>query len=143
MPVTRSRKYSQPNRSCSIGPPNKINKTIAIDLQGTLWIDKQNFHLIRAECEVMNAVPLFGILAKVLPGTHIELDAAPVTDSVWLINKLSLTLVLSKLMLFKSSEETVTTFSDYRPNTDVLAELLAGRWPAKTENFQNLSVNQR
>jgi outer membrane lipoprotein-sorting protein len=92
-------------------------------MRGTIWVDKENFHAIRASCEVMSPVPIYGILAKVLPGTHIEFAMAPVTDSVWLISELSMDLRVSKLF-FKSTQNTRTTYSAYRLNTAVLDELL-------------------
>jgi len=93
-------------------------------MRGTVWLDKENFHAIRVECDVMTPVPIYGILAKVLPGTHIEFGMAPVTDSTFLIGGLSMELMVSKLF-FKSMEVTRSTFSNYRLNDLVLAELLS------------------
>lgn len=92
-------------------------------MRGTIWVDKENFHAVRASCEVVSPVPIYGILAKVLPGTHIEFAMAPVTDSIWLISDLSMNLRVAKL-IFKSTQITRTTYSGYRPNTLVLDELL-------------------
>jgi hypothetical protein len=93
-------------------------------MRGTVWIDKENFHAIRVACDVITAVPVYGILAKVLPGTHIEFAMAPVTDSTWLLSNLSMDLRISKLGLFKSTQVTRSTYSDFRPNDLMLAELL-------------------
>jgi hypothetical protein len=93
-------------------------------MQGTVWIDKKDFHAIRVECDVMTPVPIYGILARVLPGTHIDFGMAPVTNSTWLIGELSMKLTISKLG-FKSKEVTGSTYSDYRLNDLVLAELLS------------------
>jgi len=93
-------------------------------MRGTVWIDKQNFHAVRAECDVINPVPVFGILAKVLPGTHIEFGMAPVTDSTWLVGELSMNLRISKL-IFKSTQDTHSTYTNYRLNSLVLADLLS------------------
>jgi len=93
-------------------------------MRGTVWIDKENFHAVRAECDVMTPVPIYGILARVLPGTHIEFGMAPVTDSIWLISELSMELRVSKL-IFKSMEDTRTTYSENRLNELVVSELLS------------------
>lgn len=93
-------------------------------MQGTVWIDRENFHAIRVECDVMTPVPIYGVLARVLPDTHIEFGMAPVTNSIWLISELSMKLRVSKLV-FKSREVTGSTYSDYRLNDLVLNELLA------------------
>jgi hypothetical protein len=93
-------------------------------MRGTVWIDKENFHAVRAECDVMTPVPIYGILARVLPGTHIEFGMAPVTGSVWLISELSMELRVAKL-IFKSTQDTDTTYSDNRLNDLVLTDLLS------------------
>jgi hypothetical protein len=49
---------------------------------------------------------------------------APVTGSTWLISELSMDLRVSKL-IFKSTEETRTTYSDNQLNDLVLTELLS------------------
>jgi hypothetical protein len=92
-------------------------------MRGTLWIDKENFHAIRAECDVIAPVPIYGVLAKVLPGTHVEFEMMPVTDSTWLIGEFSMTLTVAKIGLFKSKEVTGSTFSRYLPNAVAVEEL--------------------
>jgi hypothetical protein len=106
------------------GPMSLAAKVLS-GMRGTVWIDKEGFHAIRAECDVVTAVPVYGILAKVLPGTHIEFGMAPVTDSTWLINELTMKLAISKLLMFKSMQMTHSTYSEYRLNSQVLEELLA------------------
>ena len=104
------------------GPMSRTAKVLT-GMRGTLWIEKEKFHLIRAECNVVTSVSIFGALAHVLPGTHIELDMAPVTDSdFWLGRALSMELSLSKLW-FKSMQVTRSTFSEYRLNGPVIDEL--------------------
>jgi len=105
------------------GPLTLAAKVLS-GMRGTVWVDKVNFHAIRVECDVMTPVPVYGILAKVLPGTHIEFGMMPVTDSIWLVGKLSMDLRISKLGLFKSTQVTRSTYTDYRMNDLVLADLL-------------------
>lgn len=106
------------------GPLSRAAKVLA-GMHGTLWIDKENFHVVRAECNVITPVPIYGMLAKVLPGTHIVLTSAPVANSTWLINEFSMELMVSKLGLFKSAQFTRSTYSEYRLNTPVVEELLS------------------
>jgi hypothetical protein len=73
----------------------------------------------------MSPVPIYGILARVLPGTHIEFGMNPVNDSTWLIDELSMNLTVAKLYFFKTTQNTHTTYTGYRPNAEVLKELLA------------------
>jgi hypothetical protein len=106
------------------GPMSRAVKVLT-GMHGTLWIEKDTFHTIRGECAVLNPVPVYGILARVLPGTHIELDLAPVTESIWLIHSLTMELKISKLFLFSSAQVTRSTFSDYQPNSTVVDELVS------------------
>ena len=105
------------------GPASLAGKVLS-GMRGTVWLDKRDFHAIRVECDVMTPVPIYGILARVLPGTHIDFGMAPVTGSTWLIGELSMKLTISKFG-FKSKEVTGSTYSDYCPNDSVLAELLS------------------
>jgi hypothetical protein len=92
-------------------------------MQGKVWLDRETFHMIRAECVVIAPVPVYGVLARVMPGTQIELQMSPVTESVWLINDFSMTLNLSKLW-FKSKQVTESTYTKYRLNQAAIDELL-------------------
>ena len=104
------------------GPLSLAAKVLS-GMQGTVWIDKEHFHAIRVECDVVTPVPIYGVLARVLPGTHIEFEMAPVTHSIWLISELSMKLRVSKLG-FKSWDVNGSTYSDYRLNDLVLDGLL-------------------
>jgi hypothetical protein len=113
------------------GPLTRAEKVLA-GMRGTVWIDKESFHAIRVECDVITPVPIYGILAKVLPGTHIRIDMAAVTPSASLVTGFSLDLTLSKLMMFRSKEVTRMTYSQYRTNQAELEDLLNGR-PAQQQ----------
>lgn len=105
--------------------PLSLAARVLSGMQGTVWLDKEGYHAIRAKCDVIKPVPVYGILAKVLPGTHIEFAMAPVTESVWLVSEMRMRLSISKLFFFHSTQVTRTTYTGYRLNQDVLAELLA------------------
>lgn len=106
------------------GPLSRAAKVLS-GMSGTVWIERDSFHAIRGSCDVMAPVPIYGILARVLPGTHIELELAPVTDKIWLISRFSMDLRVSKLVVFNSAQVMHNTYSDYRPSSTVLDELLA------------------
>lgn len=105
------------------GPLSSAAKVLS-GMQGTVWLDQEGFHVIRASCDVIRPVPVYGVLAKVLPGTHIEFAMTPVTESVWLVSEMRMKLAISKFFIFHSTQVTRTTFTNYRLNSDVLAELL-------------------
>ena len=104
--------------------PLSLAAKVLSGMRGTVWVEKENFHAVRVACDVVTPVPIYGILAKVLPGTHIEFTMTPVTDSTWLLSNLSMDLRVSKLVLFKSTQVTRSTYSDYRLNDLMLADLL-------------------
>ncbi len=105
------------------GPLTLAAKVLS-GMEGTVWVDKENFHAVRVACDVLTPVPIYGILAKVLPGTHIEFGMAPVTSPTWLLGELSMDLRVSKL-IFKSVQLTRSTYTNYRRNDLVVAELLS------------------
>ena len=81
--------------------------------------------MIRAESDVITPVSIFGIFARVLPGTHMEIEMTPVSDSVWLASRFSMTVKISKFLFFRSTQVTRSSYSEYRLNGPVLDELLA------------------
>lgn len=94
-------------------------------IQGRAWVEKQTLHPIGVRCTLIKSVPVFGALASVLPGTDIEIGMTKVTESVWLIDRVSMRLNVSKLHMFKSSSATRTTYTHYQPNSVALDQLLS------------------
>jgi hypothetical protein len=109
-------------------PATRSAKVLA-GIKGTAWVEKDQMHPMRVECLVVSPVPVFGPLAHVLPGTRIEIEMTPVSESTWLIDEVIMQLHVSKLGLFKSTQMTRSTYKQYRPNSEVLEELLAGDGP--------------
>ena len=54
------------------GPLSRAAKVLS-GMKGTVWINSENFHAIRGDCMVVAPVPIYGLLDRVLPGTHVEL----------------------------------------------------------------------
>jgi len=104
-------------------PPNRTAK-ILTGMQGRLWIDKETFHWVKAEATVLKSVSVFGLFARVSPGTKMELEMTPVTDSVWLISRFAVDLKVS-ILWWSSTKASESTFSGYRPAAAALAEELA------------------
>ncbi|MGA2877431.1 MAG: hypothetical protein ABSG13_00615 [Bryobacteraceae bacterium] len=103
-------------------PPNRTAKVLA-GMQGRLWIDKESFHWVKAEAQALKPVSVFGLFARVLPGTRMGLEMTPVTDSIWLISRFAVDMRLS-ILWRKSTKATETTFNGYRPAAAALAEAL-------------------
>ncbi len=105
--------------------PNRTARVLS-GMQGRLWVDKESFHWLKAEADVLKPVSVFGLFAHVLPGTRMELEMAPVTDSVWLMSRFAVDLRLS-ILWHKSARATETTFTHYQPAADALAQALSGK----------------
>jgi hypothetical protein len=104
-------------------PPNREAR-ILTGMQGRLWIDNHDFHWLKAEADVLKPVSILGIAVKVLPGTHMELEMAPVNPSVWLVSRFTVTVRAS--VLWMSAERALaTSWSGYRPAAAALAAELA------------------
>jgi hypothetical protein len=107
-----------------IVPATRAAKVLS-GMQGKAWVEKDSLHPMLVECTVVTPVPVYGALASVLPGTEIEIKMTPVADSVWLIDEVSMRLNVSKLRMFKSTTVTRSTYTQYRPNSSVVEELLS------------------
>jgi hypothetical protein len=104
-------------------PPNREAR-ILTGMQGRLWIDSHDFHWLKAEADVLKPVSILGVAVKVLPGTHMDLEMAPVSPSVWLVSRFTVTVKAS--VLWMSTERAmVTGWSGYLPAAAALAGELA------------------
>jgi hypothetical protein len=91
-------------------------------MQGCLWVEKGSYRILRAEAEVEAPVSIFGLFARVLPGTRMEFATEP--GKLPLLSRFSRRLIVSRLW-FHSTQETISTYWDYRPNDEVMQQLLA------------------
>jgi hypothetical protein len=87
---------------------------VLLGMKGRLWIDKEHYHWVKVQAEVINPVEFGCFIAKVKPGTKFELQQAPVGD-VWLPKHFSESVNASVFGVYgmHSSEEEV--YSDYQP----------------------------
>lgn len=109
-------------------PPNREAK-ILTGMQGRLWIDTHDFHWVKAEAEVLKPVSILGIAVRVLPGTHMELEMAPVSPSLWLVSHFTVT-VKASIVWVSTDRADATSWSEYQPATAALSEELARQSPA-------------
>ena len=93
-------------------PPNTEAKVLT-GMEGKLWIDKQTFQWVKVEATVMRPVSIGGFLAEVEPGTHFELEKAPVTDSIWLPKHFAMKSQAKVLFFFTRKSQADETYSDY------------------------------
>ncbi len=106
-------------------PETTRSQKVFAGMKGTAWVDRETFHAVAVDVTVFKPVPVFGMLASVLPGTTVQLGMSPVSPSSWLVTSVDMSLDVAKLHFFRSDEVTRTTYSDYRLNDQVVQELLA------------------
>lgn len=95
-------------------PPNMETQALT-GMQGKLWIDKGTFQWVKVMAQVMHPVSIEEFLAKVEPGTHFELEKAPVAPGVWLPTHFSMRSRAKVLFLFpKNGQEDDTYFSYHK-----------------------------
>jgi hypothetical protein len=96
-------------------PPNRYAKALT-GMQGTLWIDAINFHWVKAEAEVVRPVWLYGFAARIEPGTHFELEQAPIATGLWMPDHFVMEAKAKVLLLFPHYEQdNITYFSYHKP----------------------------
>ena len=87
-------------------------------LEGTLWIDKQDFIWVKFEAEVLKPFSLGWFLARVGEGTHLSYEMMRVgaagKDELWVPKDISLKASARLGLLKKVNVEQEITFSEYR-----------------------------
>ena len=106
----------------SYQPPNRTAR-ILTGMHGRLWIEKESFHWVKGDAEVLKPISIFGFFARVLPGTQLKLEMVPVNESVWLVSRFAVDMKVSTFWR-KSTKSTDSTFSDYQPAPAALAQAL-------------------
>jgi hypothetical protein len=84
------------------------------NLEGTLWIDKQDFNWVKFEAEVLKPFSLGWFLARVGEGTHLSYELMRVNDELWVPKDVSLKASARLALLKKVNVEQEITFSEYR-----------------------------
>jgi hypothetical protein len=91
-------------------------------LEGTMWVDTQDFRLAKAQAHVIDTISIGWILARVGPGTRFEVDQTRVANGVWMPNTIKIDGVAHVLLVHSRSLNEQLTYSGYRLATSVSAE---------------------
>ena len=88
------------------------------NLQGTLWIDKQDSNWVKFEATALKSFSMGWFLARVGEGTHLSYElmrvGTPGKDELWVPKEISLKASARLVLLKKVRVEQQITFSDYR-----------------------------
>ena len=64
-------------------PRSRTGKVLA-HLQAKLWVDKQDYHLVKAEVEVVDTIWVGLFLVRLAKGSRATFEQTRVNDEVWL-----------------------------------------------------------
>ncbi len=95
-------------------PKDRLSRVLT-GMQGTIWIDEQNYGWVRAEAEVVRPVMIEGFLARVERGTRFAMEQRPFGRGFWLPTWFSIYTKARILFLFPTSSKKEYTFFDYVP----------------------------
>jgi hypothetical protein len=84
------------------------------NIEGTLWIDKQDFNWVKFEADVLKPFSLGWFLARVGEGTHLSYELMRVNDELWVPKEVLLKASARLVLLRKVNVEQQITFSEYR-----------------------------
>jgi hypothetical protein len=89
-------------------------KGILHNVEGTLWIDKQDLDWVKVEADVLKPFSLGLFLARVGAGTHLSFEMMRVNNELWAPRRLTLRASARLMMMKKVNVEEELTFTDYR-----------------------------
>jgi hypothetical protein len=83
-------------------------------VRGHAWFSEQEYELVRVEAQVFEPIEYgWGILARINPGAHAEIDRQRTDDGVWLPARYELAGKGRVLLLKSVQREGTVTFSDF------------------------------
>lgn len=80
--------------------PSSTAQQALTGLQGTLWVDRSDLHIIRMEGTIIrNTNFAWGLIARIYAGGHLEFEQAPYAPGKYAYSKLVMNLSLRELMV--------------------------------------------
>jgi hypothetical protein len=104
--------------------PKDRESKVLTGMRGRLWIDKSQNQWVRVKAEVFTPVSFFGFVAKIGPGTRIDLEQQPVADNLWLPKSFILRVKASAFGIVDESSTDDETYRQYKPMPKTSAELV-------------------
>jgi hypothetical protein len=98
--------------------PTTMEAKALTGMQGTMWIDAEDFHWVKVQAQVVHPVSIEGFLARVERGTHFELDQTRINEGLWLPSRFLMASRAKVMLLFSKSNREEETYSGYRRNSD-------------------------
>ncbi|HLJ46963.1 MAG TPA: hypothetical protein VKU01_13190 [Bryobacteraceae bacterium] len=106
--------------------PKTRETKVLLGMKGRLWIDKSEYQWVRVKAEVTRPVRMYGLLARVGPGTRFELDQEPVAANLWLPRHYSVNVAATALGFFNEDSTDDETYWNYQPVSRQMAMQSSG-----------------
>ena len=95
-------------------PPN-FETRVLTGMRGKLWIERNSFHWVKVEVEVVHPVRIGGFIARVEPGTRFELEKTPVSNDIWLPSHLAVKSRSKVVFFFNHQTDEDDIYFNYHP----------------------------
>jgi hypothetical protein len=83
-------------------------------LKGKVWIDKSEYHWVRAEGEAIDTLSFGFFLFRVAPGAYVSFEQVRVNQEVWLPSRISVRAEARIALLKKMHAEIDITYKEYK-----------------------------
>lgn len=89
--------------------PRSYTARVMTRLQGTLWVDKHDYRLVRANVEALDTISAGLFLIRLAKGSHATFEQTRVTDTVWMPSRVqvSATARLGLLKVLRVEQEVI------------------------------------
>jgi hypothetical protein len=108
-------------------PRSRTGKVLA-RLRGKLWVDKQDYHLVKAEVEVVDTISVGLFLVRLAKGSRATFEQIRVNDEVWLPRQVRAS-VSARLGLLKvlhiEQEISYSKCRDFQTDSPIISQMKA------------------
>jgi hypothetical protein len=94
--------------------PTQPHADILQKIKGKLWIDKETFEWVRAECEAIDTISFGVFILRLHKGSRLTFEQTRINNEVWLPKRVSVD-ANARVMVFKNSGfQSETLYSNYK-----------------------------
>jgi hypothetical protein len=83
-------------------------------MRGKLWIDKSDYHWAKVEAEPTDTISFGLVIARLSPGTRIEIEQVRINDEIWAPSRIKVKLDARLALLKKYRKEIDVSYTGYR-----------------------------
>jgi len=113
-----------PNRNYR---PTSRETKVLTGMRGKLWVDRATYQWVKVEAEVIRPVSIFGLVARVGPGTRFLLEQSPVSGNLWLPSHFSMKVNASAFGFFNENSTDDERYEHYTPAGKTTAQSASSR----------------